>query len=126
YACYGQGDIPGALILLADEVEWHVAGPSEILPWAGRRFGREEVARFLTILPEFLDIQQFEPKEFIAQGDKVVVLGRQLARVKANNRACETDWAMVFTLRNGKISRLREFNDSAAWVAAYAANLRSG
>ena len=121
YACFfGQGDIPGALSLLTEDVEWCLAGPGEILPWAGTWHGRQQVGRFLVAFPETLEIQAFEPREFIAHGDTVVVLGRELARVKATDRLCETEWVMVFTLRDGKIARFRQYHDSAAWVAAYA------
>jgi ketosteroid isomerase-like protein len=120
YACvFGQGDIPGALSLLTDDVEWWLAGPGEILPWAGARRGREQVGRFLVAFPETLEIQAFEPRTFVAQGETVVVLGRELARVKPTGRICDTEWAMVFTLRDGQIARFRQYHDSAAWVAAY-------
>ena len=120
YACFfGQGDIPGALLLLADDVEWWLAGPAEILPWAGTRRGREQVGRLLVAFPETLEIQAFEPRTFVAQGETVVVLGRERTRVKPTDCVCETEWVMVFTLRDGKIARFRQYHDSAAWVAAY-------
>jgi uncharacterized protein len=122
YACFfGQGDIPGALRLLTDDVEWWVAGPGEILPWAGTRRGREQMGRFLAAFPETLEIQAFEPGEFVAKGETVVVLGWERARVKPTGRLCETEWVMVFTLRDGKIARFRQYHDTAAWVAAYGA-----
>jgi uncharacterized protein len=120
YACFAQGDIPGALRLLTEDVEWHLAGPPAILPWAGPRCGREQVGRFLAAFPETLEIQAFEPREFVARGDTVVMLGRERARVKPTERVCESEWAMVFSLRDGKIARLRQYHDTAAWVAAYA------
>ena len=80
YACFGQGDIPGALELLADDVEWHVAGPREIVPWAGRRRGRQQVERFFTLRRETAEVERFEPRMFVAQGKMVVVLGRERAR----------------------------------------------
>jgi ketosteroid isomerase-like protein len=120
YACvFGQGDIPGALVLLTDDVDWWLAGPREILPWAGARRGREQVGRFLVAFPETLEILAFEPREFIAHDETVVVLGHERARVKPTDRLCETEWAMVFTLRDGKIARFRQHHDTAAWVAAY-------
>jgi uncharacterized protein len=120
YACFfGQGDIPGALLLLADDVDWWVAGPREILPWAGSRRGREQVGRFLAAFPETLEIQAFEPRTFLAQGETVVVLGQERARVKPTECVCETEWVMVFALRDGKIASLRQYHDTAAWVAAY-------
>ncbi len=40
-------------------------------------------------------------------------------RVKATGRSYETEWAHVFTLREGKIVEFREFADSAAVAEAF-------
>jgi ketosteroid isomerase-like protein len=119
FACFGQGDIAGMVGLLTDDVEWHVAGRREIVPWAGVRRGREQVALYFTLLPETVEVQQFEPGELVVQGDTVVVLGHERSRVKPTDRECAADWAMVFTLRDGQIARFRQYLDTAAWVAAY-------
>jgi ketosteroid isomerase-like protein len=121
---FGEGDIPGALRLLTDDVDWWLAGPEEILPWAGTRRGREQVGRFLVAFPETLEIQAFEPRTFVAQGDLVVVHGHEVARVKPTDRLCATEWVMVFTLRNGRVARFRQYHDTAAWVAAYQGGAR--
>ena len=119
YACLAQGDIPGVLRLLADDVEWHVLGPTEIVPWAGRRRGRARVARLLTLRPETVEVQLIDLRELVAQGATVVVLGREQARIKPTERTCATEWAVAFSLRGGRIASVREYHDTAAWVAAY-------
>jgi uncharacterized protein len=62
--------------------------------------------------------ERFEPAEFIAQGDKVVVLGHCAAKTPAGKRFV-SDWVMVFALRNGKVVSFQEFTDSAAIDRAY-------
>jgi len=49
---------------------------------------------------------QFEPKEFIATGDKVVALGHYRAPTPIK-KSFDSDFAMVFTLRNGKVTRFQ-------------------
>jgi ketosteroid isomerase-like protein len=120
FACFGQGDIPGVVALLTADVEWQVAGRPEIMPWAGRRRGRDQVALFLTILPETVEIQRFEPRVWIEGRGTVIVLGHEQSRVKSTDRTCTTDWVMVFTFRDGLIANFQEYHDTAAWVAAYA------
>jgi uncharacterized protein len=121
FASFGQGDIPGAVGLLCDNVEWHVAGRPEIMPWAGTHVGREQVARFFTILAETVELQVLELRKVITHGDTVVVLGHEQSRVKPTDRTCTSDWVMVFTLRDGRITRFREYHDTDRWVAAYGA-----
>jgi uncharacterized protein len=119
FACFGQGDIAGAVSLLTGDVEWVVAGRPEIVPWAGTRRGREQVALFFTILAETVELQQLRPVELMADGDTVVVFGHEQSRVKTTDRVCASDWVMAFTLRDGQIARFREYHDTAAWATAY-------
>ena len=73
----------------------------------------------LCLLDEHLEFEQFEPREFVAQGDTVVVVGFERSLSKATGHTIETEWAHVYTLRDGKIAKGRFFEDTAAYVAAF-------
>src|SRR5438270_749542 len=118
FAAFGQGNIPGVLDKLTEDVEWRLAGPTEIT-YAGLRHGREKVAEFFKTLGDAAEFEVFEPQEYIAQGDQVVVLGHERQRVKATGLVVENDWAMVFTFRGGKIAKFRNYEDTAAVAAAH-------
>jgi ketosteroid isomerase-like protein len=118
YEALGRGDIPALLDLMADDVEWTLQGPP-VIPWAGTRRGREGVAEFFSLLGETLEFEQFEPREFVAQGDTVVVLGYERSLVKPTGRTFEQEWAHVYTLRDGKIAKGRFIEDTAAQVVAF-------
>jgi ketosteroid isomerase-like protein len=64
------------------------------------------------------EFSSFEPREYVAQGDRVIALGSYRANVKSTGRFYECDWAMAFTLQDGKISQFQEFTDTAAIAAA--------
>ena len=117
YEAFGRGDINGLLALLDEQVQWVAPGPPE-LATSGRRTGREAVGEFFGKVNEVFDIQRFEPKEFILQGDRAVVLGSETAHVRASGITLELDWVHVFTLRGGKVVAFEEFFDTAAVVAA--------
>jgi ketosteroid isomerase-like protein len=116
YEAFGRGDINGLLALCAENVAWVSPGPSE-LPTAGIRRGHEQVAQFFEALQQVFEIQRFEPKQFVAQGDQVVVLGADTAKVKATGKVLTEDWAHAFTVRDGKIATFREYLDTAEVVA---------
>ena len=118
YEAVGNGDIPALLDLLADDVEWTYQGPS-VIPFAGTRRGREGVAEFFSLLGENLEFEEFEPRDFVAQGDTVVVVGYERNLIKPTDRTFEQEWAHVFTLRDGKIIKHWSFEDTAAYVAAF-------
>ncbi len=87
---------------------------------AGEREGKAKVAEFFELVAEFERFEQFEPREFVAQGDKVVAIGHYRAVTKPTGRRFESDFVMVFTLRGGKVARFQEFTDSAGINAAFA------
>jgi ketosteroid isomerase-like protein len=111
-----RGDIRGVLDRLSDDIEWRIAAPSE-LPYAGVHRGRDEVAEFFRTFGQTSEFEVFEPQEYIARGDKVVVLGHERQRIKASGQVVETDWAMVFVVRSGRITRFRNYVDSHAVTA---------
>ena len=122
YAAFGRGDIPALLDLVDDDVEWEsVIGAAPHVPMAGKRYGKQAVAEFFRILSQTVEFSRFEPREFIAQGDQVVILGSYEGRSKATGRTFAEEWAMVQSIKNGKIVRFREYVNAAAINAAFEA-----
>jgi uncharacterized protein len=118
YDKFKSGDIAGLMDMMADDIEWEL-DKTENVPFSGQRHGKAEVANFFQQINELQHPLQFEPQEFIAQGDRVVALGHYTWSVKPTDRVFESDWAEVFTVRDGKIARFREFANTAAGDAAY-------
>jgi uncharacterized protein len=118
YEKFGSGDIAGLLSLFADDIQWTVPA-IENAAFAGSRKGRDSVAEFFGQLNEAEEITRFEPNEFIAQGDTVVVLGKSSATVRGTGRKYDTDWVHVFKLRDGKVASFAEFFDNAAATRAF-------
>lgn len=121
YAAFKQGDVPGILDKLTDDVDWHaVIGTGAHVPFSGPRKGKAAVGEFFKQVGESETFEEFDPREYVAQGDKVVALGHYRALTKATGKRFESDFVMVFTFRNGKIGQFREFTDSAGVNAAFA------
>jgi ketosteroid isomerase-like protein len=116
YDAFGRDDIPGVLAQLDDQIVWRTPGPPE-LPFAGTRRGPSAVAQFFQTLVAVVDVVRFEPRQFIAQGNVVVVVGDETARVKATGKSLEVRWTHVFTLRNDKVVAFEEYFDTSAIVA---------
>ena len=115
YEAFGRGDIPGLLMQLDANVSWLAFGPAE-LPTAGHRRGHQGVTEFFQQLAAIVDITRFETKEFIAQGDRVVVLGDGTEKVKATGKALEFHFAHVFSVRDGKVVSFVDYADVSAVV----------
>lgn len=119
YAAFGHGDIQTLLTYFADDIVWTaVYGTGSHVPTSGERRGKTAVAEFLKQVADNVHFSRFEPKEFVATGDKVVALGHYMATTPIK-KGFDSDFAMVFTLRNGKVTHFQEFCNSAAINAAY-------
>jgi ketosteroid isomerase-like protein len=118
YDYFKSGNIEGVLGLMSNDVDWRLPNV-ENMPHSGTRKGIEQVSEFFSLLAEVQDAKQFDPNEFIAQGDKVVAMGHYIWKVKPTNREYESDFVHVFTVRDGKITGFDEYFDTPPATVAY-------
>jgi ketosteroid isomerase-like protein len=118
YQKFQNQDIKGVLEMCADDIEWEGAR-SEDIPFSGTFHGKQETAQYFSLMDQVQEIEQFEPQEFIAEGDKVVVLGQSKWKVKATGETYDNPWVHIFTVQNGKLTRFQQYNDSAAALEAF-------
>jgi len=121
YASFGRGDIRALLDSLDEQVEWLLPGEG-MIPQAGAYHGRDGVARFFQALDQTTEFSAFEPRQFVAQGDRVIALGWYKAKAKATGRSFESHWAMSFVLRDGKVLKFQEYTDTGTIALAFAAS----
>lgn len=118
YQMYLDKNIKGILSLLDDNVEW-VGQDSDYIPFAGSFHGKDQVAQFFNKLEQSQDVVNFEPQNYIAEGDKVAVTGISNWTVKATGQTYDNPWVHIFTVRDGKIVRFQQYNHTAAAEAAF-------
>jgi ketosteroid isomerase-like protein len=121
-AAFGRGDIAAALSMVAEEVDWQspaTGTPNALLPWSAIRRSRAEVGQFFADMTAYAEPQAFEICAVTAQGDRVVLEGRNAGRARSTGRSYAHDWVMVFTVRDGLIVRHRHYYDTADVLAAF-------
>ena len=108
------GDAPGALGLMAHDIEW-------IAMWHYKVNGRgpERVAEglFKPLMAEWSSFA-LEPAEFIVDGDNVVSLGRFTGVQGSTGKQAEAGYSHVWTVKDGKITRFRQYIDTLAIAEA--------
>lgn len=118
YEKFGSGDITGLIGLFSEDADWTVP-TIEGSPHGGSYKGPAGLTEFFSLLADAEDFTRFEPLEFVAQNDKVVVLGELAATVRSTGKSYESPWVHVFHLRDGKIIEFNELYDTAAAEKAF-------
>jgi ketosteroid isomerase-like protein len=116
FAAMGSGDKQGLLALSAEDIDWII--PGEDWPLAGTHRGHAGLADLLQTATEKLETSFPEPPEFVAQGDRVLVVGFAKGKIKATNRTWEDHWVFAITVRNGKLTNIREYIDTQGLARA--------
>ena len=116
FAAMGSGDKQGLLALAAKDIEWII--PGEDWPLAGTHRGHAELADVLQKASVEVEMTYPEPPEFVAQGDRVLVVGVATGKIKATNKPFKDDWVFDINVRDGRVKNIREYIDTQALARA--------
>lgn len=119
YELFAAGKIPEALERYVAEDATLVNPLPDPIPFGGTFEGREGFARYLEGILTGIEIEAFEIDEIFAEGDRVTVLGRETSRVRATGKRYTMDWVHVLTVREDRVTHMREYNDTAAMRDAF-------
>ena len=111
YQDFARADVAAVLARFAPDIEWTEA---EGFPYAGTYHGGEAIVRgvFARLATEW-DGYRVAPTEFIDGGDQVVVLGEYTGAYRQTGRSFRAPFAHVWTLAGGRVTRYRQFTDTA-------------
>jgi uncharacterized protein len=118
FHAFGRGDIAYILASLTPDCEWVCPGEA---PYSGTYTGPEGAAEFFQKLAASEQITLFEPSEYFTNGDDVIALGYEEGRSIATGKSAVSHWAMLFRVRDGKVSRWQHYYDTAAYARAHQA-----
>ena len=116
FAAMGGGDKQALLALSAENIEWIV--PGEDWPLAGTHRGHAGLADLLQTASKELETSFPAPPEYVAQGDRVLVVGSAEGTIKATGKVWVDNWVFAITVRDGKLTNIREYIDTPALARA--------
>jgi ketosteroid isomerase-like protein len=112
------GDKEKLLALVAEDIEWII--PGEDWPLAGTHRGHAGLTNVIQKASDEIEMTYPTPPEFVAQGERVFVIGVATGTIKATNKTFKDDWVFDITVRNGKVTIIREYIDTQALAQASA------
>jgi uncharacterized protein len=112
YEAIARGDYDAFADCLHADAEMEIFGP-KINAFVGRSQGREQVRE--TVRRNFSQVEDQQPEilTVVAQGDTVVVVGRETGRYRPTGQRYDMHWVQLFTLRDGRIARFRQVTDTS-------------
>lgn len=116
FAAMGSYNEHDLLALAAEDIEWII--PGEGWPLAGTHRGHAELAAVLKKASQEVEMKYPKPPEFVAQGDRVMVVGVATGTIYATNKPYKDEWVFDITVRNGKVAHIQEYIDTQALARA--------
>jgi ketosteroid isomerase-like protein len=120
YEAFGRGDAPFIASQVRPDARWDFNVTRSDVPWHVPVSGPAEVPKFLAAFVGNVELESFEPRQFIASGDAVLVHVRIAYTVKRSRKRVDQEQLHWWTVRDGKVARLRHFEDTAQVLAAWA------
>ncbi len=120
YETFNSGDVEGFLNIFSEDASWN-SPKIENVPIETNVTGRDNIGKFFTEIDEHEEFLKIQPNEYIAQGDKVVVLGDLSVRSKTTNKQYDSGFVHIITVKDGKVVSFLEYFDNAAAGKAHSA-----
>jgi uncharacterized protein len=106
------GDIEGALARCSDDVEFFSNAPVDILPHMGYHRGKDDVRGMWQTVHARYSSLRYEVPILVADEQRVAANIRLFFQKSSNNRVVQFDIAAFYTLREGRITHIREIMDT--------------
>jgi len=105
--------------IIADDVSLgSLAEGSPEVPFTARRVSKSGVQAYLDDLMRDWEMISHAMNDFIAQDDRVAVIGRAVWRNKGTGKIADTRKVDIWRFQNGKVVDFEEYYDTAGLIAA--------
>jgi len=112
YQAFERRDVPAMVELLSEDFELDISGhPVPDLPDHG--VGAEHFVDFMATYLAGFDDYALQIMRLLEAGDEIVALLHDSAHIHSSESIVERDLAHVWTVRAGKLRRLRAYNAHA-------------
>lgn len=109
----GSGRDPNEIAaLFAEGLLFEIQGDDGVLPWVGRKTGRQAVAEFLHDQRAMTEPLGFDVEDVLASEKRAVVIGSLRTRIKATDRITASQFALVLTIEDDAVSRFQMLENS--------------
>jgi uncharacterized protein len=124
FSAISRKDFPAILSYFDENIDWQSPATGTTvkeISWSKPRHGKSEVSAFFNEVRGKLALDEMSYTSIIGDGDHVVAEGTMRGSAIPTGCFFRANFAMVFTLRDGKIVHFRNYYDSVEIAAAFLA-----
>jgi uncharacterized protein len=93
-------------------VAFEIQGDDGVLPWIGRKTGRQAISDFIHDVRTLTEPITFEVDDILASHSRAAIIGALQTRIKGTGKVTSTQFAIILTITNGVITRFQMLEDS--------------
>jgi uncharacterized protein len=109
----GGGKDPAGIATLFDaNVLFEIQGDDGVLPWIGRKTGRQAVADFIRDVRTLTEPVTFDVEDILASDGRAAIIGALQTRIKATGKIIATQFAIILTTTGDVVTRFQMLEDS--------------
>ena len=109
----GGGQDPAEIAALFDaDLVFEIQGDDGVLPWIGRKTGRQAVADFIRDIRALTEPVAFDVEDILVSDNRAAIIGALQTRIKATGKITATQFAMILTITGDVVTRFQMLEDS--------------
>ena len=109
----GSGRDPAEIaVLFRADLVFEIQGDDGVLPWIGRRTGRQAITDFIHDIRTLTEPITFDVEDILASDSRAAIIGTLQTRIKATGRITATQFAIVLTVTGDVVTRFQMLEDS--------------
>lgn len=118
-----KNDLEGLMSVFADDAVWYTQGDPQAIPYCGTYSGKDAIQGYFIKQAGMIKATSFIPVGIIGgdNDEQQVFFAQETVEVLATKKSYKTDFAMVFTFKNGQVSRVVSLMDTLAVAKAFEA-----
>jgi uncharacterized protein len=107
------GREPDAIALLFDSnLVFEIQGDDGVLPWIGRKTGRQAIADFIRDIRALTEPISFDVEDILASESRAAIVGALRTRINATDKITATQFAIILTIESNAVTRFQMLEDS--------------
>jgi uncharacterized protein len=109
----GTGRDPTEIAALFDaDLVFEIQGDDGVLPWIGRKTGRQAIADFVRDIRALTEPVAFGVEDILASDSRTAIIGALQTRIKATGKIIATQFAIILTITGDVVTRFQMLEDS--------------